>query len=423
LTHFILNKGDENICICGDFNAVRSEEERRGSNTGFRQLDTDNFNNFIDGSSLVDFPICGRLFTWYRSDGVSMSRLDRFLVSVKWCESWPNCIQVAHQRGLFDHVPLVLFIEDVNWGPRPLRLMKCWADYNGYAKFVRDRLLSFNQDGWGRHVLKTKLKMIKLSLKEWHQQHTKNIDSKISNVKNRLSSLDSKAEEIELHEEEIQELHDLSVTLHSLSRVHTSMNWQKARMNWVKEGDANSKFFHNVMSNRRRSNSIHLIHVDGVPVKGVQNIRMAVCNHFSRHFSALEMVRPGVQGMNFRKLSYSQAGSLVRPFTLEEVKQAVWDCESFKSPGPDEINFSLIKDFWHELKDDFMRFLTEFHRNGKLTKGVNSTFIALIPKMDNPQCLADFRPIALVGWWYKVLAKVLVNRLRSVMEFVVSDSQ
>jgi hypothetical protein len=64
---------------------------------------------------------------------VSMSRLDRFLVSVKWCEAWPNCIQVAHQRGLSDHVPLVLFIEDVNWGPRPLRLMKCWADYNGYA--------------------------------------------------------------------------------------------------------------------------------------------------------------------------------------------------------------------------------------------------------------------------------------------------
>jgi hypothetical protein len=70
-----------------------------------------------------------------------------------------------------------------------------------------------------------------------------------------------------------------------------------------------------------------------------------------------------------------------------------------------------------------MRFLLEFHRNGKLTKGVNSTYIALIPKVDNPQCLADFRPIALVDCLYKVLAKVLANRLRSVMEFVVSDSQ
>jgi hypothetical protein len=65
----------------------------------------------------------------------------------------------------------------------------------------------------------------------------------------------------------------------------------------------------------------------------------------------------------------------------------------------------------------------EFHRNGKLTKGVNSTFIALIPKVDNPQRLADFRPIALVGCMYKVLEKVLADRLRSIMGFVVSDTQ
>jgi len=70
-----------------------------------------------------------------------------------------------------------------------------------------------------------------------------------------------------------------------------------------------------------------------------------------------------------------------------------------------------------------MRFLLEFHRNGKLSKGVNSTFIALIPKVDCPQKLADFRPIALVGCMYKVLAKVLANRLRTVLDFVVSDTQ
>jgi len=65
----------------------------------------------------------------------------------------------------------------------------------------------------------------------------------------------------------------------------------------------------------------------------------------------------------------------------------------------------------------------EFHRNGKLSKGVNSTFIALIPKVDSPQMIANFRPIALIGCIYKVLAKVLANRLRTVLDFVVSDTQ
>jgi hypothetical protein len=94
------------------------------------------------------------------------------------------------------------------------------------------------------------------------------------------------------------------------------------------------------------------------------------------------------------------------------VHAAVWDCDSYKSSGPDGINFGFMKEFWPELKGDIMRFITEFHRNGKLTRCINSTFIALIPKIDNPQTLNDFRPISLVGSLYKILAKVLANRLR-----------
>lgn len=60
------------------------------------------------------------------------------------------------------------------------------------------------------------------------------------------------------------------------------------------------------------------------------------------------------------------------------------NCDSYKSSGPDGINFGFVKDFWIELKDDIMRFILEFDQNGKLTKDINNTFIALIPKVDNP---------------------------------------
>ena len=50
LNQFIIYSGIVNVCVCGDFNFVRTSAERRGRNLLFRQVDADNFNNFIDGS-------------------------------------------------------------------------------------------------------------------------------------------------------------------------------------------------------------------------------------------------------------------------------------------------------------------------------------------------------------------------------------
>lgn len=156
--------------------------------------------------------------------------------------------------------------------------------------------------------------------------------------------------------------------------MQNSTHWQQSRLNWLKEGDANSKFFHSYMSTRRRQKALSVVSVDGGIVEGVFEIRATVFIHFSNHFKSRGAVPPSVEGLNFRKLSFVEAGILTKPFSLEEVKQAVWDCDSFKSPGPDGVSFGFLKEFWSLLKDDLLRFMTEFHRNGKLTKGLNSTF-------------------------------------------------
>jgi len=224
----VQNNIDASLCVCGHFNSVRSAAERKGRPTVFRHSDAEVFNSFIHESLLIDLPICGRLFTWYRGDGVSMSRIDRFLLSSKWCDTWPHCIQVAYQRGLSDHVPVMLHVDEINWGPQPLRMLKCWADLPGYADFVREKWGSFNCQGWAGFVLQQKLKMIKSSLKEWHYQHAQNLDGRMRDVKDRMSVLDATADSVDLQEAEATELHDLSVSLHSMARLQNSINWQKS---------------------------------------------------------------------------------------------------------------------------------------------------------------------------------------------------
>jgi hypothetical protein len=130
-----------------------------------------------------------------------------------------------------------------------------------------------------------------------------------------------------------------------------------------------------------------------------------------------------VDNLLLKQLNLVECGSLTKHFAEAKVKVAVWDCDSFKIPCPDGIHFGLFKDFWEELKGDIMRIISEFHLNGKLTTRLNSTFIALIPKVDSLQRLNDYSPISLVGCLYKILSKVLANRLRLVISSIISESE
>lgn len=74
------------------------------------------------------------------------------------------------------------------------------------------------------------------------------------------------------------------------------------------------------------------------------------------------------------------------------------------------------------MKGMVLKFFSDFHANGKLTKGINSTFVALIPKVDCPVSFKDYRPISMVGWVYKVLSKVLANRLKILLPSIIGES-
>ncbi|PNX78659.1 cysteine-rich receptor-like protein kinase, partial [Trifolium pratense] len=240
-----------------------------------------------------------------------------------------------------DHVPFTRFIEDNTLidlpligrrlCPRPSRMLKYWKDIPSYNLI----------DGWGGYVLKEKLKMIKEGLKEWHKAHTQNLLGRIETLKGRLSTLDEKGEEDDLSEEELMKLHGVSSDIHSLSRLHAS--WQQSRSLWLKEGDVNSKYFHSVLAGRCRRNAMSVIQA-----RNVERLR--------------------VDDLQFKRLNQVESAGLTKPFTEVEVKSTVWDCDNYKSPGPDGVNFGFIKDLWAELRDDIMRFLSDFHRNGKLTK-------------------------------------------------------
>jgi exonuclease III len=99
-------------------------EERRSRGMVVRGVDTEFFNSFIADSHPMDFSLDGRHFTWFSGEGLSMSWLDRFLLSEELSSRWYNCAQIDLQRGLSDHCPLLLVVSDEDWGPKPFRMLK-----------------------------------------------------------------------------------------------------------------------------------------------------------------------------------------------------------------------------------------------------------------------------------------------------------
>jgi len=88
----------------------------------------------------------------------------------------------------------------------------------------------------------------------------------------------------------------------------------------------------------------------------VEPVRHTVFQHFHNHFKRNSQVRPDIGGLVFKSLSAENGIDLIKPFMLEEIKAAVWDCDSFKCPGPNVINLGFFKDFWEVLKIDLLNF-------------------------------------------------------------------
>ncbi|GJW53199.1 RNA-directed DNA polymerase, eukaryota [Tanacetum coccineum] len=122
-------------------------------------------------------------------------------------------------------------------------------------------------------------------------------------------------------------------------------------------------------------------------------------------------------------LSIDQKEDMERRISKEEVKRAVWDCGVDKSPGPDGFSFSFYRHFWPVIEKDVFEAVDYFFMYGEIPNGCNSNFIALIPKILDANMVKDFRPISLIGSLYKIIAKILANRLVGVLGDLVNEVQ
>lgn len=107
----------------------------------------------------------------------------------------------------------------------------------------------------------------------------------------------------------------------------------------------------------------------------------------------------------------------------DEIKLAIFQMFPTKAPGPDSFPALFYQQFWEVIKGKTLACCLEILNGQKSVKGLNHTNIALIPKVKHPLTAAEFRPISLCNVSYKIIAKVLANRLKSIMKMCISEFQ
>jgi hypothetical protein len=410
-------------CVIGDFNAVLNREERRGVNNSLFQLPSSEmveFGNFVNNMDLMDLPILGRKFTWFHSNGLSMSRIDRALVSEDWISTWGYPSLWILPRSVSDHCPLVLRYNNVDWGPRPFRFNNFWLSHKDFKSFVESVWRSLPSEGWMGLILKDKLRSLKVKLREWNKANYGAVDTKILLLVEEIKAKDLKGEEGSLSDSDVVLRKQHFLELWHLLKSKEGSLLQRSRSRWLREGDANSTYFHNLMKGRSKSNKIRALELQSGWTEEPVLIKQEVVRFFKQQFHATHWMRPQLAGVQFPSLSEADNGSLVRPFSMDEIEKVVMDCDGNKSPGPDGFNFNFVKAFWNVMKVEIRILFDQFHGIATLPKSFLSYFVTLILKVNSPTSISDFRPISLLGCLYKIIAKVLVNRLAKVMEVLIA---
>lgn len=118
-----------------------------------------------------------------------------------------------------------------------------------------------------------------------------------------------------------------------------------------------------------------------------------------------------------------QQRHLIAECTAQEVKEAIFNMDSQKAPGMDGSNAFFFKKVWHIIGDEVTLDVQQFFHGGVLPREINVALITLLPKCENASTIREFRPIACCTILYKVISKILANRMKVVLGSIISETQ
>lgn len=165
---------------------------------------------------------------------------------------------------------------------------------------------------------------------------------------------------------------------------------------------------------------------NGVNQRGDKKIAEVAGNYFSELYTSnpasdqvYQQIFEGFQA----KITDDINRDLIRDISDEEINEAIFSIGPHKAPGPDGFTGDFYHHFWDDIRPAIVKEVKEFFEDGKMDQIPNHTNLCLIPKVDSPMSMAEFRPTALCNVFYKIISKILVNQLKLHLSGIILENQ
>ncbi|CAA7045232.1 unnamed protein product [Microthlaspi erraticum] len=344
------------------------------------------------------------------------------MANSEWHSQYPTSETHFLEMGEYDHRPLVTFISATSEERR--------------SHFMYDSRM-FQKEGFKDAVLKgwrgnkqlaneernlaSRISQSRKEISIWKKKNRCNSHERITLLRHQLdkamrSSLSSTQERNRLREELNQAYKEEEIFLK-----------QKSCNQWLRSGDRNTKYFHSVARTRRQRNQLKVIlDENGTVHRGDNAIGDVAESYFQQLFSSqvvnsetFDKVFEGFQP----RVSNATNLDLTREVSMKEIEDAVFSVGPHRAPEPDGFSGVFYHQFWDEIKAPILQEIQGFFQRGVLDPSHNQTNICLIPKVTQPDSMVDFRPISLCNVSYKIISKILVNRLKTHLSGIISENQ
>ncbi|GKC79333.1 RNA-directed DNA polymerase, eukaryota [Tanacetum coccineum] len=353
-----------------------------------------------------------------------MSKLDRFLVSESVISGSPNIKAVTLERFLSDHRPILLKENGYDYGPTPFRFFHHWLEMDGFNTFVENTWKNSPMVGNNALLsLMNKLRNLKNQIRIWNKSNSGTRKNDQLRLKKQLEEIDLDIDRGLGNEELVNSRLAILHQIQKIDNLESKERAQKAKIKWAVEGDENSGFFHGIINKRRNIQNIRGVMVDGNWIENPNDVKKEFFDHFANRFGKPDKPTASISLDFPNQISHEQSDHMEREVSNDEIKKSVWECGTDKAPGPDGFTFGFFRHFWHLVDRDVCEAVRYFFKFSDLPKGCNSSFIALIPKIPDANLVKDFRPISLIGSIYKIIAKILTNRLVDVLGGIINEVQ